>query len=151
MAHAIVSYGTALTDAVGACPGNYSLAEVFRATVMRVAEHSSAQPRTRKIMEIAAKYPRAREAQLSRLAEVQEHLAEAFARRSRKGSGTDLKAHLFAGLTLSILGVTFRTWFDSSSQDISATVDKVLATLGQFTGEKQGVAGRKADRQKLTG
>jgi AcrR family transcriptional regulator len=135
MAHGIVSYGTLLTDAIETCPRNYTDSEVFRATVLQVAQYSAAQPRTRKIMEIAAKYPGAREAQLSRVAEVQDHVAEAFARRSKKSSRDDLTAHLFAGLTLTILGVTLRAWLDHEPQDISVTVDKVFATLVEFAGE----------------
>ena len=132
MAQAIVSYGTALTDAIQSCPPSYSLAEVFRHTVLQVAQYSAAQSRTRSIMEIAAKYPAAREAQIARVAEVQDQLAEAFARHGQKNSQNDLTAQLLASLTLSILGVTFRSWFDHGQQDISVTVDQVFATLNHL-------------------
>lgn len=129
MAQGILSYETLLTEAIQSCPRSCSLSEVFRHTVLRVAQHSASQPRTRKIMEIAAKYPAAREAQVARLAEVQDHLAEAFARRCRKDSRGDLTAHVLAGLTLSVLGVTFWHWFERGPQDISATAEQVFATL----------------------
>lgn len=132
MAQAIVSYGTSLTDAIDGCPRSYSLSEVFRHTVLQVAQQSAAQPRARKIMEIAAKYPAAREAQIARVAEVHDRVAEAFARRCKKDSKADLSAHVLAGLTLSILGVTFRTWFDKGPQDISVTAEQVFATLGDL-------------------
>ena len=139
MAHGIVSYGTTLTDAILACPRAYSVTEVFRATVLQVARNLAAEPRTPKIMAIVERYPAAREAQVSRMAEIQDQVAAAFAQRTekrgkRRGSRYDLTANLLAGLTISVLGVTFRAWFADGQQDISATVKQVLATLGQFAG-----------------
>jgi len=49
----------------------FSRSDILREVVLRVAQQSAAQARTRKIMEIAAKYPAAREAQVARIAEVQ--------------------------------------------------------------------------------
>jgi AcrR family transcriptional regulator len=129
MAQGMVSYGAALTDAIEACPRTYSLMEILREVVLQVAQHSAAQPRTRQIMEIAARYPAARDAQITRVAEVQEQVAAAFARRGRTGSKNEMTAHVLAGLTLSILSVTFRTWFDHRQPNIAVTVDQVLATL----------------------
>ncbi len=132
MAQGIVSYGTSLTDAIRSCPATDSLPEIFRQTVLAAAQYSAAQPRTRQIMEIAAKYPAAREAQISRVAEVQEELAKAFAERSRAGGKDDLTAHVLASLTLSLLGVTFRSWFEHGHKDIAKTVDQVFATVSKL-------------------
>lgn len=129
MAHGIVSYGNLLTEAIQNCPATDSLSDVFRQTVLSVAQHSARQHRTRKIMEIAAKYPSARDAQAARIAEVQDQVAEAFAPRCSKAANPDLVAHVLAGLTLSVLGVTFRSWFDNGQQDISATAEQVFATV----------------------
>jgi AcrR family transcriptional regulator len=158
MTHGMVSYGASLTDAILSCPPNYSLSEVLRHTVLQVAQYSAAQPRTPKIMEIAAKYPAAREAQIARVAEVQDQIAAVFARRCKKDSRDDLTPHVLAGLTLSLLGVTFRSWFDHSQQDISVTVEQVFATLdclvcdGQAhenqSGMKQSASKRKQRRDK---
>ena len=136
MAQGIVNYGTDLIDAIGACPPDYSPLDVFRATVLQVAQLSAAHPRTRKIMQIAANYPGAREAQLSRVAEVQDRIAEAFAGRSGKNSKDDnLTASVLAALTFSLLGVTFRFWFHHGDQDISVTAERVFATLGRLVCE----------------
>jgi AcrR family transcriptional regulator len=138
MAQGIVSYGTALTDAIQSCPRTYSFTEVFQETVLQVAKLSAANSRTRKIMQIAAEYPAAREAQLSRLAEVQDHVAEAFARRCKKGGKSDwMMANLLAGLTLSILGAIFRSWFDNNPSDISVTIDQAFATLDRLLCENK--------------
>jgi hypothetical protein len=86
-------------------------------------------------MTIAAKYPSARDAQISRMAEVQERVAEAFAKRPGKGSRDRLTAHILAGLVLCILSITFRTWFEKHQQDVSVTVDQVLARFRLFISE----------------
>lgn len=129
MVQPVVSYGTSLIDAIRACPEDYSPAEVLKHTMLTVTKGSASHPRTRKVMEIAAKYPAAREAQIGRIAEVQDRVAEAFAERYRKGAKDQTKARVLAALTLSLLGVTYQTWFESSKSDIAVTVNYVLATL----------------------
>jgi AcrR family transcriptional regulator len=129
MAQGIVSYGSSLTHAIQNCPPAYSATELLRHTVLTVARESAAHPRTRKIMEIAAKYPAAREAQIARVAEVQDRVAKAFAQRYKKGSKDQTKARVLAALTLSLLSVTYQTWFESGHVDIAVTVGQVLATL----------------------
>ena len=56
---------------------------------------------------VKAKHPAAREAQLSRIAEVQDQVAAAFSHRCKN----DLTAHVLAALTLSALSLTYRVWF----------------------------------------
>lgn len=129
MAQPIVSYGTSLTDAIRSCPVSYSPARVLRHTLLTVAKHSAATPRSRKVMEIAAKYPAARQAQLSRLAEVQEHVADAFRERFGKGSKARTSARVLAALTHSLLSVIFQTWYESGHGDITVNVEQVLSDL----------------------
>ena len=137
IAQAVVSYGTALTDAIESCPAGYSLGEVFRSTVLRVAQDSVSYPRTRKVMEITEKYPAAREAQIARVAEVQDRVAEAFARRCRKTNQGELEAQVLAGLTLSMLSVAFFSWFRRGTHDIAVTVEQVFTTLSDVAGESR--------------
>ena len=131
MAHGVFDYGTYLTEAIAACPPECSLSEVFRRTIFQVAEKCAAQPHTRKIMRIAAKYPAAREAHQSRAAELQARVEKAFALRSEE-AGADLAHGMVAALILSVLSVIFRAWFEQDRPDISATADEVLATLGRL-------------------
>lgn len=147
MAQPIVSYETSLVDAIQHCAPTYSPAEVFRETVLTVARRSASDPRTRKIMEIAAKYPAARQAQIARVSEVQEQVAEAFARRYKKSSKDPTTARVLAALTLSILGVTYQTWFESGETDISVTVGQVLATLCDVTCAATTPAEKKATKK----
>jgi AcrR family transcriptional regulator len=135
MAQGIVDYAGSLAEAIESCPESYSAAEVLRVTVLRVAQASAAHPRTRKIMQVAARYPAAREAQLSRLAELQDRVEEAFARRYRRAHGHDRTSAVLAGLTLSVLGMTFRLWFEQQGEpDISRTANDVFAAIGRLIG-----------------
>jgi AcrR family transcriptional regulator len=132
MAHGVVGYGTYLTEAIAACPPEYSVAEIFRQTVFQVARQCAAQPRTRKIMQIAAKYPEAREAQHARTADLQRQVEAAFVLRYGQRSKNEVTPGILAGLIVSVLGVTFRSWFEQGQQDISAAAEQVLATLGRL-------------------
>jgi AcrR family transcriptional regulator len=132
MAYGVTDFGMYLTEAIEKCPPDCSLPEVVRRTVFEVAQRCASHPRTRKIMQIAAKYPDAREAQHTRGAELQQRVEAAFARRSGQSCEKDLTAGIVGGLTLSILAVIFQIWFEQGQQDISATTEQVLATLGQM-------------------
>lgn len=130
MAHGIMNYAESLTQVIRSFPPKMPLREVFRETVLEVAKQSAALPRTRKVMEIAARSAAAREAQLSRMSELQEQVAQAYAARSAKKDS--LTPGILAGLTLSVLSVTFRAWFRNGEQDISSTAKQVFATLGNL-------------------
>jgi AcrR family transcriptional regulator len=123
MAQPVVSYGASLTKTIESCPRAASPADLFRHVVLEVAQRTVSDSRMRKVMEIAARYPAAREAQLSRVAEVQDGLAEAFARRCKD----EVAAHVLAGLTLSALSLAYRVWFSQGKKDIVSAVHHVLA------------------------
>lgn len=146
MAQDIANYGASLTDAVRSCPAACPLPEVLKRTVLQTARHSAGLPRTRQIMEIAAKYPAARAAQMARIAEVQDHLAQAFAERCRAEGGDELAARVLAGLTLSLLSVTFRSWYADGDGDIAATVERVMKTVQDLVGGRAGGARRSVAR-----
>jgi AcrR family transcriptional regulator len=133
MAYGVVGYGTLVSEAIEACPADYPLSEVFRQTVLQVARQCAKQPRTRKIMQIAAKYPAAREAHHSQRTELQERVEKAFALRNKEKEDVEnLAPGILAGLTLSVLAVIFQAWFEQGEEDISATADRVLTTLGRL-------------------
>jgi AcrR family transcriptional regulator len=126
-----LAYETLFTEAIQSCPSTYSLLDVLKQTVLQVAQHSAAEPRTRKIMQISAKYPEARRA-LSHLAESHESVTAAFARKCTKNAKGRMTASLLAALTLSMLGATVHTWFETGEQDISKIVDQVFASLNEL-------------------
>ena len=129
MAYTLVTYGYQLIAAIEACPKSYSLGEVFRETVLQVTQESAEHPRTRKVLEILRKHPAAAAAEMSRLGEVQRLVARAFARRLPKGSEDSLTAGVMAGMTIQLTGVTVRWCFEQGQSDISAAMERVLATF----------------------
>ena len=125
IAQPIISYGASLTKVIESCPAALSAAKLFRHVVLEVAQRTVSDSRMRKVMAIAAKYPAAREAQLSRVAEVQDRLADAFAQRCKD----ELTAHGLAALTLSALSLTYRVWFSQGKKDIASAAQRVFAEL----------------------
>lgn len=134
MAQGIVSYGVALIDAINTCPQAYSPSEVLRETVLQVAGQAVAHPGTRTIIEIATKYESARQAQLSRMGEVQKQVAETYERRLGGRKRGDLRPEILAGLTLSLLDVALLSWFEGNGRDISAIVKQIFTNLSQLIG-----------------
>jgi AcrR family transcriptional regulator len=128
MAQPVVDWGNSLIKAINAAPSTLSTPDLLREVVFKVAEQSASNPRSRKLMEIVAKYPAAREAQLSRVAGVQDQLAQAFGRRCKD----DITAHLMAGLIFAVLSATHQHWFEKREKDISGTLQKVFAALSKI-------------------
>jgi AcrR family transcriptional regulator len=128
LAQPIISFGKELSEAIQSCPHSQSTSEVFQETALRVARAAVSHPRTRKVMEIAAKCPAAREAQLARIAGLEDQLVEAFARRYKQRRNA-VKARVLAGLTLSTVSVLCQCWFENGGKDISTIAGQVFKTL----------------------
>jgi len=133
MAQPIVSFGNSLIDLIRNCPASYSPAEILRRTLLTVAKNAASTPRTKKVMAIAAKYPEARQAQISRIAEIQELVTDALAERFRRTSRDCTVSRLLAALIPALLGVVMRNWFESDQCDISKIVENVLEGLRQVS------------------
>jgi hypothetical protein len=88
----------------------------------------------------------AREAQLSRLAELEDRVAHAYRRRLRTSGKDDLLPRLLAELTLSILDVTFRQWLKHDEQDIVPTTEQVFALLRQVVCDRRPTSRRPSRR-----
>jgi len=131
MAQPIVEWGTSLVSAIESCPPSFSIGEVFCEVVFKVAQKSASNPRSGKLMQIAVKYPSAREAQLSRVAAVQDRVTQAFRRRCKD----HVMAHLLAGLVFAVLGTTHQCWFEKGEKDISATAQKTFAALSKIVSD----------------
>lgn len=131
MAQGIDTYADHLAEAIHACDPHCQPGELFRQTILRVASVCALQPRIRKVMQIVTKYPAARIAQEARASDLHARVEAAFARRVRKSEKT-LSPGVAAGLTISVLSVIFRVWFEQGEGDITATAEQVLATLGRL-------------------
>jgi hypothetical protein len=114
----------------------------MRQTVGQVAVCAATHPRVRMVAQIASTSVAAREAQLSRLADVEDHVADAYRARWRTVSGNDLTPRLLAELTLSVLDVTFREWLKQDQRDIVPTIDRVFAALLHLVGADEGAQGK---------
>ncbi len=82
---------------------------------------------------VKAKHPAAREAQLSRIAEVQDQVAAAFSHRCKN----DLTAHVLAALTLSALSLTHRVWFAKGKKDLESAAQQVFSALAKVIHEER--------------
>jgi hypothetical protein len=131
MAQPVVEWGASLVGAIDSCPPSLSVGELFREVVFKVAQKSASNPRSRKLMQIAGKYPSAREAQLSRVAAVQDRVTQAFSKRCKD----DVTAHLLAGLVFAVLGTTHQVWFGKGEKDILATAQKTFAALSKIVSD----------------
>jgi AcrR family transcriptional regulator len=125
-------YEALVTEAIRSCPAAGTAGETMRDAVLKVARCAAEQPRTLKILEIAAKYPEARAA-FARAGDVHEAAAKAFARRMGKKKDR-VQASLLAGVMLAVLRTVFEVWFDNPRQDISVAVERVFAGLGRGWG-----------------
>ena len=145
MASGILEYGTALTNAIRACPPRSPVSEVIRHTVLQVAHQCTALPQTRKVMQIVSKYAAAKEALNSRDAELRERVEAAFV--SRGGAFRVLAPGLLTDLTLAILDVVFHYWFKHGGQDARTAADQVWVALGCMVGFKPVPSGPRSARR----
>ena len=116
----------ALSDAIEACPPSFSLSETMREAVLKVANQAAAYPRLEKLIQIAAKYPGARQAQASYAPEIETEIAQAYARRMKQPRKSDITPRVMAAITTSLFHVALHTWLERGRGDIEATVDEVL-------------------------
>ena len=141
MAYGLVSYGEELVAAIDACPKNYSLYEVLRETVHRVAVEAAPRPRTKKILAILAQYPDAGAAQSTRLMEVEEHVSQALAQRCKRAGGDGLTARILAGMIVRFAGLTIQWWYDNGQTDMAEAVDHTFSVVDRLMCEGKRASG----------
>jgi TetR/AcrR family transcriptional regulator, regulator of mycofactocin system len=128
MVQAMNSYGDLVSHGIRDGARRQRPLEMVRAAVLTVAEHVVAQPRTRTIMKILEDDPAARAAQLSRFDDIKQRLAATFATRLHQRS-TDYTPAVLASLTLLVLDLTFRAWYEREAERPEDTVDEIFSTL----------------------
>jgi len=129
LAQSVVNYGRALAASVAACPSSCSPLEVIRETVAAGAKYAASQPRTRQSIQIAIKSASARQAHQSRMIEVEDVLAQAFAARMQDASKDAMQPRLLASLTLLIMNRSILSWFHHEYRDLSAASRQVFTQL----------------------
>jgi AcrR family transcriptional regulator len=128
MAQPIVSMAGSLAKAVASCPKSASHPELVRHVVTALVREAAAEPRTAKVMQIAAKYPAAREALVSRMALVQGEIEHAFRRRCKDV----FVVQVLSSLTLSALSLATRQWLEGGKKDADASTRKVFSTIANI-------------------
>ena len=129
MGQSMLAYGEVLREAIQATPKSAHAFAALRSAVLEIAATVVSFPRTRDVIAIAIKYPAAREAQLSRRAEVEDSVAQAFAARLKNGRKNEMTARLLAGLTLTILDATLGQWYAGGVQDVTVVAEQVMKKL----------------------
>ena len=135
LAQNIVNYGNVLAATVTACSPSLTQLETVRETVQTVLKQAVVQPHTRQIIEIAQRSASAMQAHQSRMLDVENALATAFATRLKSPSKDDLKPKMLATLTLSTMNLAVITWYRAGNQDPSAVARQVFATLKRIVCE----------------
>jgi AcrR family transcriptional regulator len=129
LAQNVVQYGVTLTAAIAACPASFTPLEIVRETVLSVAKQTVAHPRTRQVIEISERSASARQAHLSRLREVEDRVATAYAGRLKGATEDDLRPRLLASLTLSVMSVAIFSWYRREYRDVSTVAKQVFSNL----------------------
>jgi len=129
MGQGVLAYGEALTAAIKTCPQSANSFDVLRKAVLNIATTVASYPRSKDVIAVSIRFPAAREAQRSRMGEVEESVAQAFAARMKKGRERELTSRLLAGLTLTILDATMRLWFAEGAENIAVVAEQVMKKL----------------------
>jgi AcrR family transcriptional regulator len=136
LAQNVLNYGAVLVETVKSSASALSPLEVVRATIASGVKFTASQPRLRQIVEIAVRHPAARRSHLSRLTDVEDHLAAAFAERFKDSSSGALRPRLLAGLTLVVMNATISSWFTGEQKELAASGKRALATVAQLFSDK---------------
>jgi len=146
MGQGMLRYRGLLTEAIHGAPKTAVPLEVVRHTVREVVSVAAAQPRVREIVKIAAHSVAAREAQLSRRAELEDAVADAFAARCRTAASDEITPRLMTGLTLTIVDIAFRIWSKRTGAEILDITEEVFERLAALVADPPERA-RRAQRQ----
>ena len=138
LAQNVVHFGSVLSATITACPPALTPLETVRETVLSVVRQTAAHPRTRQIIEISQRSASARQAHHSRMMDVEDTVAAAFAGRLKSASKDDLKPRLLASLTLSIMNLAIFSWFRDEYQDLSTAARQVFTNLTRIFCDQAG-------------
>jgi AcrR family transcriptional regulator len=128
-----VALGPFLSSAISAAPRTYSPLEVLRDAVLRVASAAAEFPRTKQLLRITEAHPEARQAQMARNGEIEDHVARALAPRLKAPLNRG-RPRLMAGLMVSIVHIVLRLWVEQENADVAEVAEQVLTDFQQLFG-----------------
>ena len=130
LAYAMVNYTKALAEAVAGCPAGYTPVRVLHETVFAGVRFATAvESRTRQTITISSRSASARQAYQSRMMDVEETLARAFATRFHNAVPYDLRPRLLAAVTLMVMNVSMISWFQGQHKDAATAAKDVLSIV----------------------
>jgi AcrR family transcriptional regulator len=132
LAQNVLHYGDVLTAAVAAGPAGLTPFETVRETILTVVKQTAGQAHTRQVIDIAERSASARQAHTSKMREVEDSVAAAYAARLKSPSNYDVKPRLLATLTLSVMNVAIMAWYRGEYQDLSDAANQVFSNLAHF-------------------
>ena len=138
LAQSVMNYKHVLILAIESCPPGTSPLKVLRNAVSAGANHTGSAPLTRSAIEIASRSTSARQAQQSRMMELADDIASAFARVLRITQKSDSRPLLYANLTIVILNVAIQSWFNGKHESIPAAAEQELyETMRTFSEDRE--------------
>lgn len=133
LSYPMSSYAAVLTDAVRTCSPGSSQLEVVQQTVLAGTSFTlTAELRTRQVIDISTRSAAARQAYLSRMLELEDSLANAYAERF-DCQVAELRPRLLAGLTLTLMNTSILSWFRGEQTDLRAAALKAINELRSLT------------------
>lgn len=127
-----VHCGEVVCQTVASCPATLSLLDVMRETVLAGVRFTEAQKHTRQIIEISVRSVSARQAHLSRLMEVEDKVAAAFAARMKIKSRYNVRPILLAGMSQLLINAATASWFMGEHKDITAAAKHGFLSLTEI-------------------
>lgn len=127
MASVMKEYGAALVVAIEAMPAQLRGVEAAKAAIKDVVT-----PRLQsaeRLADISRRSTAARMAQFLEVPLIEEQLSAAFARQSKRKTGTKMEDRVLAGLTLSVTGLAVESWLGNPRRALSEIVDEVFAAV----------------------
>ncbi len=129
LAQSTLNYGAVLMERIAACPTGLTLLETMHEAVLSGVMFAGAQPRGRQVIQIATRSASARKAHFSRLMEIEDRLADAFASRLNIASRDSMKPRLLAALTLAASNLAISSWSSGENRDLPAASKQVFHYL----------------------
>jgi AcrR family transcriptional regulator len=141
LAQNVMKYGGDLVDAIRACPSSFTPIQTMHEVVLSVAKQRVTHPRTRQVIDISLRSAAAMQAHASRMIEVEQSVAIAFAEQIGQ-SKDGLEPRLLAAITISAMNVAIGSWYRGDFQDLSAAVEQVFSQFTRIVCEQPGSSAR---------
>ena len=126
LSHTVIAFGKAQVASIENCPQELPVLQVLRGTVSEVLKLLEDLPSTRKVVSIAQRSQAAKHAHMSRIIEVEEMIAEAYARRIGGTTSKCFTPCLLAKMTTMIMGASVMAWYSNQYETMQAAADAVF-------------------------